>query len=229
MWTALMSFWSKLHYFFGLVCAAQSSHVPFLHLCYSPMIVHFRNLFLFSTPIGRMFLTRRWVGRRKDVKKVSINISELKVEVKHSISSRIAFSHNPHLVEEATWFPFFAPWYGLNCTTESCLTNKYPDFIFLLNWLAVCSLTTAMTSITGNHTMDLLYLLKENFKNLIFFSREGASRICLIYQVACCHKDGDSERCTWTYNDKLNQTLPAQKYQGSSPNKLYGLEAYGTH
>ena len=41
-------------------------------------------------------------------------------------------------------------------------------FIFLLNRLAVYSLPTNMSSLTGNHTMDLFYLLKENFKNLLF-------------------------------------------------------------
>ena len=29
-------------------------------------------------------------------------------------------------------------------------------------------LSTAISSVTGNHTMDLLYLLKDNFKNLFF-------------------------------------------------------------
>ena len=41
-------------------------------------------------------------------------------------------------------------------------------FIFLLNWLVTYLLPTAMSSLTGNHTMDLLYLLKENSKNLLF-------------------------------------------------------------
>ena len=29
---------------------------------------------------------------------------------------------------------------------------------------------TAMSSITRNNTMDLFYLLKENYKNLLFYS-----------------------------------------------------------
>ena len=41
-------------------------------------------------------------------------------------------------------------------------------FIFPLNRLVVYSLPTNMSSLTGNHTMDLFYLLKENFKNLLF-------------------------------------------------------------
>ena len=36
-----------------------------------------------------------------------------------------------------------------------------------MNRLAVYSLPTAMSSLTGNHTMDLFYLLKENSKNLL--------------------------------------------------------------
>ena len=52
----------------------------------SPMIVHLRNLFLLRTPVARMLLTPRWVSRWKDVKQSSINISKLKVGVKHSIS-----------------------------------------------------------------------------------------------------------------------------------------------
>ena len=47
-------------------------------------------------------------------------------------------------------------------------------FIFLLNWRAVYSLSAAMTaamsSLIGNHTMDLFYLLNKNFKNLLFDS-----------------------------------------------------------
>ena len=47
---------------------------------------------------------------------------------------------------------------------------KDSDFIFLLNRLVVYSLSTAMSSVTGSHTMDLFYLLEENFKNLPFDS-----------------------------------------------------------
>ena len=50
-----------------------------------------------------------------------------------------------------------------------CLCNKDPDFIFILNGL-VYSMPTAMSSVTGNQTTDLFYLLKENLfvKNLLF-------------------------------------------------------------
>ena len=33
-----------------------------------PMIVRLRNLFLLNTPVARMLLNLRWVGRRKDMK-----------------------------------------------------------------------------------------------------------------------------------------------------------------
>ena len=37
-----------------------------------------------------------------------------------------------------------------------------------MHWLVLFPLPTAMSSLTGNHTMDLLYLLKKNFENLLF-------------------------------------------------------------
>ena len=56
------------------------------------------------------------------------------------------------------------------------------DFISLLTQLVVYSLPTAMSSVTQNHTINLFYLLKENFKYLLFDSliREGSSRISFI-------------------------------------------------
>ena len=63
-----------------------------------------------------------------------------------------------------------------------------------------------------DHAMDLLYLLKENFKNLLFdlLIIGRSSRICLIYQVDCYHKDEDSEEYAQTYYEALNQTLLRQ-------------------
>ena len=72
------------------------------------------------------------------------------------ISRRGTFSPNPHLVEKTTCFQIAV-----------CLCNKKLDVLFLLNWIAVYSLPTAMSSLTGNHTMDLFYLLKKNLKNLL--------------------------------------------------------------
>ena len=57
---------------------------------------------------------------------------------------------------------------------------------------------------------------------------EGASRICLNYQVVLYHEDEDSEEYARTYYEALNQTLLTQKYQGLPPNTFYGLESYGT-
>ena len=149
------------------------------------MIGHLQNLFLLSTPVARMSLTPRWVSRRKNTKQLSINTSKLKVVVKHSIH-RTTFSRNPHLVEGATCFSFFAPCYGLNSSPwrhASC--SKYQDFIFLLNW-HVYSLPTATSSVTKNHTMDLLYLLKENFKNLLLDSLiTGRKFENLLYLSSC--------------------------------------------
>ena len=48
------------------------------------------------------------------------------------------------------------------------LCSKELDFIFLLNRFVVYSLPTPMSSLTGNHAMDLFDLLKENFKKLPF-------------------------------------------------------------
>ena len=73
-----------------------------------------------------------------------------------------------------------------------------------------------MSSVTGNNTIDLFYLLKENFKNLLFDSlkREGASIISLIDQAVRCRKNGDSKKYARTYYEAMNQTLLTQKYRG---------------
>ena len=88
----------KVTLHFQLMCAVPSDHVFFFvffcsHL--SPMIVHSRNLFLLASTTVRIMLTQRSVSRQKDVKQLSINISELKVGVNHSISRRTTFSPNP--------------------------------------------------------------------------------------------------------------------------------------
>ena len=99
--------------------------------------------------------------------------------------------------------------------------------MFFLNRLVLCLLPTTMSFLIGNHTMDVLYLLKENFKNLLLYLLiTGSSRICLIYQVVCCHKVKDSEEYTWTYYKTLSQTLFPQKNQGLPTNTFYSLEAY---
>ena len=134
------------------------------------MMVSLRKLSLLSTPVARMALTPRWVSRRKDVKKFSVNISKLKGGIAHLISRRTTFSPNHHLVEETSCFPLFAPRYRLNELHRHMPLHKYQDFIFLLNRFVVYLLPTSMTSVTGNHTMELFYLFKENFKNLLFNS-----------------------------------------------------------
>ena len=69
-------------------------------------------------------------------------------------------------------------------------------------------------------------LLKISY--LTYWSWQGASRICFIYQVVHCLK-GDSVEYAGMYYEALNQNLLVQKYRGSYPNTFYGLEAYGTH
>ena len=63
---------------------------------------------------------------------------------------------------------------------------------------------------------------------MTYQSLEGASRICLIYQVFPYHKDEYAVEYTQTYYEALNQTLLTQKYRESSPNAFYVLEAYVT-
>ena len=112
----LISLTSYTAFLLDVHCAVQSDHVPFFCSCLSPirpMPVHLRNLFLLSTTVARMLLTPRWVRIRKDMRQLSMNISKLTVGVKHSISHRTTFLPNPHLVEEATCFPFFVPRYAL--------------------------------------------------------------------------------------------------------------------
>ena len=67
---------------------------------------------------------------------------------------------------------------------------------------------TAMSSLIGNHTMNLSYLLKENFKNLLLdllITRRSFENFS--YQVVRCRKDEDSEEYAGTYYEALNQTL----------------------
>ena len=75
--------------------------------------------------------------------------------------------------QSCTWpssgpFCWQNPWSELNYIVL-WLCKKNPDFIFLFNRL-VYLFPTAMNFVTGNQTMDLFYLLKENFKNLLFDS-----------------------------------------------------------
>ena len=60
--------------------------------------------------------------------------------------------------------------------------------------------------------MDLLYLLKENFKNLLLdLLIIGRSFGNLPYLSSCSlHKDEDSEEYARTYYEALNQTLHIQ-------------------
>ena len=146
--------------------------------------------------------------------------------MKDSISCRTTFSPNPHLVKELTCFPFFAPWYGLNWTTYPYVPATRTQISYS-SWIAIYSLPTAMNSVTGNHLSDLFYLLKENFKNLLFDSLiMGRSFEKLSYLSSCSL----SQRWRFreharTYYEALNQTFLKQKFMWSSPNTFYGLLA----
>ena len=76
-------------------------------------------------------------------------------------------------------------WFELNYIAI-CLCNKHPDVIFLLNQLVVYLPSTAMSSQIRNHMMDLLYLLKEDFKKPLFNSLiTGMSYKNLSYLSSC--------------------------------------------
>ena len=64
--------------------------------------------------------------------------------------------------------------------------------------------------------------------HLTYLSQDGASRICLIYQVVRFHKDGDFKEYAQTGHKALNQILLVKTYQGAIPNTFYGLKAYST-
>ena len=78
--------------------------------------------------------------------------------------------------------------------------------------------------------MDLLYLLKENFKNLLFDLLIIGKRFENLSYLSSCllYKDEDSEEYARMYYEALNQTLLTQKYRLSPPNPFYGLKAYTT-
>ena len=70
--------------------------------------------------------------------------------------------------------------------------QQVPRFYIPLELTCCYSLPTALSSVTGNHTTDSFCLLKENFKNLLFGSL-SRKELRVIYQVALCPKDDDSE------------------------------------
>ena len=125
-------------------------------------------------------------------------------------------------------FSFLCPliWSERNYITI-CLHNKDFDFIFVLNQLIIYSLPTAMSSVTGNHTINLFYLLKEYFKNLLFDLLITGRRFKNLCYLSNCHKDKDSEEYARTYCETLNQTLLTQKYfRCNSPYKMVSYKNY---
>ena len=101
------------------------------------------------------------------------------------------------------------------CKIAVCLCNKKLDLLFLLNWIVVYSLPTAMSSLTRNHTMDWFWTLKISYWT--YQTGRSFENLCYLWIVRC-HKDEDSEEYARTYYETLNQTLSTEKYQPSPPN-----------
>ena len=114
--------------------------------------------------------------------------------------------------------------------TAVCLCNRKLYFIFLLNRPAVYFLPTAMSFSTANHKMDLFYLLKENFKNLLLdllitgrsFENWSDLSSCFLSQR------WRFWRIRSMHYETLNHSLLAKKYQRSPSDKFYSLEAFDT-
>ena len=70
-----------------------------------------------------------------------------------------------------------------------------------------------MSSLAGNHTMNLLYLLNENFN----FKQN------LLFDLLITGRNFDN--LSYFSSSSLSQRW---KFLGSPPNKLYGPDAYGT-
>ena len=89
-----------------------------------------------------------------------------------------------------------------------CLCNNDPDFIFLLNWLVVYSMPTAMSFVIGivQCICSTCWMRTLKISYLTHWSWERAEGIYLIYQVVRCHK-GDSKKYARTYYEALNHWI----------------------
>ena len=81
--------------------------------------------------------------------------------------------------------------------------------------------------------MDLFYMSKESFKNLLFdllitggTFLKSREEFVLFIKLFVANKDEDSEEYARTYYEALNQTLLTQKSWGSPRNIFYVLKAY---
>ena len=149
---------------------------------------------------------------------------------KLSISRGISSPGKPYLAEEVTCFSFFIPWYGW-IELHSHMLLQGPKISYS-NRL-IHSLPTAMICVIEkyNRLGDSQWgICSPRWKRILKISyltqsRNEASRILFYWLV----------RCQWwrfrkiLSNMALNQTLLLKKYQGTSSNIFYGLEAYGTH
>ena len=100
-----------------------------------------------------------------------------------------------------------------------------------MNVLFIYSLRTAMSSITGNHTMVLFYLLKKIFKNLLFDSTiTQRSFENLSYLSSCLLLQGwKFRRIRSNLVLGIESDLVYTKVLGAVSQYIYGLEPYGTH
>ena len=86
-----------------------------------------------------------------------------------------------------------------------------PKCYIPLEWTCCLLFATTMNSVIQNHKLvqwicspRSKWILKISY--LSHFSRDGASEICLIYEVVHCHKVGDFQKYAQTYYEVLNQT-----------------------
>ena len=91
-------------------------------------------------------------------------------------------------------------------------------YIPLIKWACCLLFATAMSLLMKNHRFVQWICspcLKRTLKifYLIHYSRDGAKRIWVTYQVVHCHNDAEFEYAQ-TYHEVLNQTLFVRKYRG---------------
>ena len=107
-------------------------------------------------------------------------------------------------------------WSELNYIAIS-LCNKDPDFTFFLNRLVIYSLPTVMSFVTGNHTMDMFYLLKENFPIGLFNHEKEFREFVLFIKLFVV--------TTWRFWTKRSNILRSIE-SGLASTKVSGISQY---
>ena len=88
-----------------------------------------------------------------------------------------------------------------------------------------------MSFVAGNITMDLFYLLKENFKNLLFdllIARRSFKNFPYLSICSLPQRERFA-RIRLKVLQGIESDLAYTEVLGLSPNTFYGLEAYGNH